>query len=346
MPFDADFDSAYEDLISPALEAAGYQVVRADEINTQQSVMKDIVNAIGASDLIVADLTESNPNVYYELGIAHGLKRDVILLTQEIGNLPFDLKSYRVVEYSLLLRDARRASTRLQSLAEEARRGLAQFGNPVSDFLVAASESRGTHDQQEIEKPLGIIDYQEKFEACSGQITSAISEVGDRTEAFGAVLREGTASLEDLRSRSSRPSPKQIRAALAPVTEEVDDYAKDLSRHNSTYEKLLPDLESSIDGLLHGQAIETVEQREELATALDSIERSIEAFQGGIDGTQTLKDAVDEMPNIEKNLYSANRKLSQELHRFTANIEQTRAIAQRAVELGRTRLEVSRTPSE
>ena len=52
------------------------------------------------ADLIVADLTGQNANVFYEMGFAHALNKDTILLTQTIGDVPFDLRQRRLVEYA------------------------------------------------------------------------------------------------------------------------------------------------------------------------------------------------------------------------------------------------------
>ena len=336
MPFLEEFDSVYEDLICPALEDAGYQVTRADEISNQQAVMKDVVTSIAESDLIVADLTSNNPNVFYELGVAHGLRRDVILMTQEIESLPFDLRSYRVVEYSLVLRDAKRASGHLLALATGALSGETQFGNPLSDF-VDPVDQEAVSRRVDSDGPLGIIDFQEQFEECTSAITSAIEKVGSRTETYGGVLREGTSALEDLKGRTDRPTPKQVRAALSEVTEETNQYAAELSEHNQTYEELLPLLESSLDGLIHSQPIDTPEQMAEFRDALDQIDDTVSGFQQGIDGAQSMKDAIDSMPSIERQLNSANKRLSNELHRFITNISRTHAIALRATEIGRVR---------
>ncbi len=98
MPFDEEFDSVYERFIKSTLEKFGFEVFRADDIQGQQSILKDVLKGIQESDLIVADLTDNNPNVFYELGIAHTFRKKVILTTQSIEDVPFDLKPYRLVE--------------------------------------------------------------------------------------------------------------------------------------------------------------------------------------------------------------------------------------------------------
>ena len=137
MPFDEGFDLPYTELIRPAFEAAGYEVVRADDITNQRNILHDIVVAIHESDIVVADLTDANPNVYYELGLAHALERKVVLLSQYPSDAPFDLKSYRIIEYGTRHDKFTGAQKVLTSLARDAANGKVNFGE--SCFRLPAS---------------------------------------------------------------------------------------------------------------------------------------------------------------------------------------------------------------
>ena len=81
-------------------------MARADTSLDQQNVMRDVVHGIANADLVVADVTGLNGNVMYELGIAHGLGRPTVILSQAMSEVPFDLRAYRVQEYSTHFRDA------------------------------------------------------------------------------------------------------------------------------------------------------------------------------------------------------------------------------------------------
>ena len=102
MPFDKEFDEVYADLIKPAFEAVGYNVKRADDIVSQQNILKDIFRSIAKADLIIADLTSLNANVFYELGIAHTFKKPVIMIAQSIEEVPFDLTPFFHVHYKTM----------------------------------------------------------------------------------------------------------------------------------------------------------------------------------------------------------------------------------------------------
>ena len=62
--------------------------------------MEDVWKGIFQAKVVIADLTSRNPNVYYELGIAHTLGKRFILLAQNIDDIPFDLRHYRCILYT------------------------------------------------------------------------------------------------------------------------------------------------------------------------------------------------------------------------------------------------------
>lgn len=90
MPFAAAFDDVYEAAIKPACEAAGAYAERVDDQIFQGNILQRLYNQIAKADLIVADTTGRNVNVLYEVGYAHALRKDVILVTRGSGDVVFD----------------------------------------------------------------------------------------------------------------------------------------------------------------------------------------------------------------------------------------------------------------
>lgn len=99
MPFDSEFDDIYKVGIKPACEEAGAYCERVDEQIYEGSILNRIYNQIDKADIIVADMSNRNPNVFYETGYAHALGKNVILLTQNSSDIPFDLKHYNHIIY-------------------------------------------------------------------------------------------------------------------------------------------------------------------------------------------------------------------------------------------------------
>jgi tetratricopeptide (TPR) repeat protein len=138
MPFTEECTEMYEDVIKPTLIGAGCEVMRADEFAQQQNIIKDILDYIVKADLVIADLTAKNPNVFYELGLAHAFLRPTLVITQdELDTLPFDLKSYRAHRYSLRHKDALILQAKLQEVVDLFNKGQLSAQNPVTDFLPA-----------------------------------------------------------------------------------------------------------------------------------------------------------------------------------------------------------------
>jgi hypothetical protein len=124
MPFGGHYDAYYPSVYKPGLETAGFIVQRADDIYTPQPIIKDIQELIVRADLILCDMSGRNPNVFYELGLAHAIGRPVILVCDNLNDVPFDLRHIRVIAYDCKmpdwapkLRDAIRAAA--QSLEDE-----------------------------------------------------------------------------------------------------------------------------------------------------------------------------------------------------------------------------------
>lgn len=102
MKFEKDFDELYSDVIVPKCKLFGYKSVRADECYTTTAIIQDIIKEITDASVIIADVTMDNPNVFYELGYAHALKKPTILLADmnKREKLPFDISGQRVVFYN------------------------------------------------------------------------------------------------------------------------------------------------------------------------------------------------------------------------------------------------------
>jgi hypothetical protein len=99
MPFRPELKPVYEDHIKKVAEELALTVTRGDDFFTARSIMEDIWDAICAAKIIIADCTGRNPNVFYELGIAHTVGKPVILITQATDDVPFDLRHIRFIHY-------------------------------------------------------------------------------------------------------------------------------------------------------------------------------------------------------------------------------------------------------
>ncbi|MBA7608930.1 hypothetical protein ES703_16115 [subsurface metagenome] len=100
MPFKASFDRLFKEKIRPSVEACGFKCIRADDLFSPTPILEDIWIHINKSKVVIADVTGRNPNVFYEMGIAHTVGRPVIIITQDKADIPFDVAQFRYFLYS------------------------------------------------------------------------------------------------------------------------------------------------------------------------------------------------------------------------------------------------------
>lgn len=339
MPFTESLNDVYDFLIKGALVEAGYQVKRADDIKSQSNILEDIVKGIIESDLIVADLTDSNANVYYELGIAHALQKKVVLITQEIDELPFDLKSYRVIGYSTHFARMNEAKTELCQLAQEASNGTLPFGNPVKDY----GKTQGVNESifpvvvsnnNESETDLGFLDHVVQVEENFESLSNIVAVVGSKL--VDELTPEINRTTEILTTTDL--TTKQRRNVIKELAKHVDDYANLLKPKNDEYRELNKNVETSIELVLTTNQDHDEESIESIEGFLSGFEELENGAQGGRDGFIGLLTTMEGLPNMEKSFNRASKEVQRELKLFIENIDQTISMASRARTLGKSLL--------
>ncbi len=135
-PFAPPLGNYYEKIYRPAIEKAGLTPVRADtEIFGAGKIMDQVFRGIHGAKVLVAELTNRNPNVFYELGLAHALSKPVVLVSSNEGDVPFDLKHIRVIYYDV--NDPFWGSKLIEKIAENI---LSAIQNPEEAIFKIASE--------------------------------------------------------------------------------------------------------------------------------------------------------------------------------------------------------------
>ncbi len=110
------FDDVYEYLIKEvAEERLGLKCIRSDEISESGWIHADMLEHIYRADIAVVDITTTNPNVFYELGVRHTFKPSGTILIRKKGTkIPFNIRGLRVIDYDLDLKGAREAQDALE----------------------------------------------------------------------------------------------------------------------------------------------------------------------------------------------------------------------------------------
>ena len=101
-----NLNRTYEDIIKPAVTEAGLTCIRADEIIHSTVIDKPMYDNLLSADLVVADLSTSNANAIYELGIRHALRQQrTIVMAENNFSFPFDLNHLSILKYEHLGKD-------------------------------------------------------------------------------------------------------------------------------------------------------------------------------------------------------------------------------------------------
>jgi tetratricopeptide (TPR) repeat protein len=182
-----DFDAVYKDLITPAVEAADLEPLRADQETTSGIIHKPMFERLILCRFAVVDLTQFNPNVFYELGVRHAARpQSTVQIIAEGARLPFDIQMLRTIHYKL--DDLPQARAPLTQFLEEAKkeapdspifqlldglkpadidhsktdsfRDRVEYSKQLKDKL-AVARKRSAEDVRAIEKSLGHFENEE-----------------------------------------------------------------------------------------------------------------------------------------------------------------------------------------
>lgn len=141
MPFKKEWSDEVFKLIKNTIESIGFQCVRADNLNGP-IIIEDIWIKINQAGIIIADVTDKNPNVMYEVGIAHTVGRPTILLTQNAKKIPFDFAHLRHIEYRNSIDGREVFESRLREVIAEMTKGSNTKESKVVSKIISGTIGR------------------------------------------------------------------------------------------------------------------------------------------------------------------------------------------------------------
>ncbi len=349
MPFDSEFNLIYRHLIKKPLEAHGdYEVSRADDNPDSQNLLEEIIQGIANADLIIADLTGHNSNVYYELGIAHASGKNTIQIVQSISDIQFNLTSYNTERYEVQSDGSSDLVSKLLAIIEKPNY---KFKNPVTDYSVSErtqsvnvpdtldesgeSIQEGSHDTD-----YGILDARadahdamEEIVAITKGIGSDIADIGDKTAQHSDRINElGSGSNQGKTHRKVLKVLRQFASDVDSFSDSINSSVPRLRESWTTldqglgHELVNSDLESESD---YEEAIELisnlVNMRTEQTTAITSIQGFREAQRGLIGlskvSNPALRNSIKSVDNLIEELELGNSVVSRLIHLTEAMVD-------------------------
>jgi nucleoside 2-deoxyribosyltransferase len=229
LPRDGEFAQIASDLVLPALTEAGFEARSPSQEAAEANTVFALIEEIKRSDVVVVDATGLDAFLLYALGVAHALEKPSVVLTQDIRDLPFDLRSYNVVTYSTRLDEISRLKDDLLKILHEFAEFDYVLATPVSDTGGSRRSSAGNKTVDQAVELLGIYDLVPSSVQAMEGITSATVEFGTLTERLGEAMQAQTAEIEVAKARGGPGAFSRSLLGVRTVTAHVDEYADQVS---------------------------------------------------------------------------------------------------------------------
>lgn len=328
-PFNEDCLDLYEELKQTFKDE--FDFTNAGDLDNQHNILKDIVLGIHNADVIIADLTGLNPNVFYELGLAHAINKKVIIITQNLDALPFDIRSYRANEYSLKFNQINKIKEELRKLLHGAVDGSVQYGNPVCDFIpnylggitrTAQSdnsiidklkENETRQDGDELVDDREFIDLISDIEISSKAMSVELGEMMSEMDEFKISVDKSFSEFDRVKRNSGFVSPSYAGKMLRKLSEPVIGFAGNMQSHIDKIDENWNTFENSFLTLMDNKYYKNMKNIKESMFSLDLLKNSIE---GNLENFKNFITTLDELKGIERNFTNAISKLKGEFERF------------------------------
>ncbi len=304
MPFEEQFFNTFEILKNEFKK--DFEFIHAGETSSQQNILKDIIQNIYDADIIIADLTGLNPNVFYELGIAHTLNKKVIIITKDIESLPFDLKSYRAKEYNETFLNFKELLEYLHQNLNGAISGDIIFSNPVKDFLVKDDKKEALNNENlntaEIDSEKGYLDFIAGIEANSKKLENNILFITKDLQNVTDITTEVTATIEKANRQPYGSNAAFVKQQTVKIAKSLNIFSENLKVHNAENTELWNKIEKDSVGLIENKFTQQEDNKENLKTYILSLIEMKEQLCPTLKSVQDFKNGLENLKGMEQTL--------------------------------------------
>lgn len=328
MPFKEDILALYEKLKSDFDN--DFAFTNAGDLDNQQNILQDIVEGIYQADIVIADLTGLNPNVFYELGLAHAMNKKVIIITQDLDELPFDIKSYRAIEYSLLFHKLPTFLAEVKKLLFGAMDNSVKFGNPVSDYIpdfftkpsstpivsatTESTESNASSDNNDDDEEKGYLDYIADIIDNSSGIKEEIVAMGTDMNDMSQSINQATHEINRVKLQSGSADPSFVRSICRKLSSPIESNAEKMKKHISTITAQWAIVENSYLSLLDNHFI----RNKDNLGGIESSSTTLAELRNTITGTDSK---IDDFISILQTSVGVERRLTKAITKLITELE-------------------------
>src|SRR5207248_9328744 len=195
-------------------------------------------------------LTTLNSNVLYELGLAHGLRVPTVLLTQSLGEVPFDLRSYRIIPYSTQFDQVGNLTKALGDVAAAHRVGTITFGSPIIDFytveggtvphreVATREEEEATPAEGDVdEEPPGFLEAQVEAMDASERLIALFEAFGLEAQRLSAEFEANLPAVEETAASTDPGAARRMLVLGHELSQVLLRYGEGLDEHLPEFEE-------------------------------------------------------------------------------------------------------------
>jgi hypothetical protein len=229
-------DQVLKHLVRPAVESCGYKATRADEIDKPGLITSQVIQAVVNDDLVIADLSETNPNVFYELAVRHVIRKPLIQIIQKGERIPFDVGGMRTISFDHQdLDSVAQAKEDIVNQIREMEANPSEMETPIS-ISIELQKLRLSDNPDDR-------NYADLLAAIS-EISGDVKTIGLKTDAIGETSGNTGRRLQDMMGmRSSFMSRKMHPGMLMEMTHSIGEGPDDpiqLLIHASFFREDIP----------------------------------------------------------------------------------------------------------
>ena len=312
MPFQEQFLKLYEVMKKKLKDE--FSFYNAGDLDNQQNILQDIVEGIANADIVIADVTGLNPNVFYELGLCHALNKKVILITQNMSELPFDIRAYRANEYSTDFWKMDEFIEKIAGYIRGAIDGTIQYGNPIGDYypnkICSAEEKKNVNN---VEDEKGYFDFVSEIAEDTEVLTNEINTMQNELCTMTMEIEKGTDEINRVNKNQLPGRVFLIRNIIRNVGTEIKEFSDKMINHNNIIEKKWGNIENNYLNLIENKYINEEENREGLISSVKSLYSIKSGILSSNSKIEEMISSFSAVKGVEKNLTSATRALEEQL---------------------------------
>lgn len=284
-----------------------------DEAN-QQNILKDIIQPIYEADVIIADLTGLNPNVMYELGLAHSFNKKTIVITRDdLSTLPFDLKQYRAKDYDTHFKKFAELLDYLETNLIGAVENTVSYSNPVKDFLTLEKieDVQWFSDKPSIvledDSDKGFLDFLADIESNALALTDTINNMNDSMNKMSAGVASSTAEIERVNKNGGSGTAAFVRKESKKAAKFIDSFSSELRKNNTSMSDLWDEIEKNTLGLLENRFASNDNNKTHLIEYLKSLYKMKNSITESNSSIEGLKSSMETVIGMECSMNQAIR---------------------------------------